>query len=76
MDNQDNSILGILALTISVLTTIVGIINHKKIKSKCCSRKFEVELDIDTTRPNSVAPSSSPVVQGQKKIASGNLSEA
>ena len=56
MDN--NNILGMIAIIISVGTTIVGIINHKRIKSKCCGRKIEMELEIETTKPGAVAPSS------------------
>lgn len=60
MDSNTSSVLGIVALVISIGTTIVGIINHKRIKSRCCSRKIEIEFDIETTRPASIAPQPSP----------------
>ena len=60
MDQNTSSVLGIVALIISIGTTIIGIINHKKIKSRCCSRKIEIEFDIESTRPTSVHPQPSP----------------
>jgi hypothetical protein len=55
---ETNNILGMVAIIISVGTTIVGIINHKRIKSKCCGRKIEMELEIETTKSGAVAPAS------------------
>jgi hypothetical protein len=39
------------AIAMSVGTAIIGIVNHKRIRSVCCSRKLEVSLDIETTTP-------------------------
>jgi hypothetical protein len=64
MEQQNtNTLLGILALVISVGTTIIGIINHKRIRSKCCSKKVEIQFDIDSTirHPiSSIAPATPP----------------
>lgn len=49
MDNS--SILGIVALVISVGGAVVGIVNHKKVKSKCCGKSLEASLDIESTTP-------------------------
>lgn len=49
---MDNNVLSIVAVIISVISMIVGIINHKKIKSKCFGRDLgETSLDITTTTP-------------------------
>jgi hypothetical protein len=62
MEQQNtNTLLGVLALVISVGTTIVGIINHKRLRSKCCGKKVEMSIDIESTQ--SVAPAPSPKQQ-------------
>lgn len=50
---ESGSVLGIVAIVISVGTTIVGVINHKKIRSKCCSREIVMSVDIEPTTPPS-----------------------
>jgi hypothetical protein len=47
MDN--NTILGAVAIALSVTGTVVAVINHTKIKSKCCGKKLEMSLDISKT---------------------------
>jgi len=47
---DQNTILSIVALTISVGGTIIGLINHKRIISKCCGKKADLSLDINDTR--------------------------
>ena len=49
MDEQ-SAIVGWVALGISVFGSIIGVINHRKIRSQCCGRTGEIALDItDTT---------------------------
>lgn len=48
---MESNILSILAISISVGTTIVGIINHKKIRSKCCGRELSASVDIEPSTP-------------------------
>jgi hypothetical protein len=55
-----SSVSGALAL----LATVIGVINHKRIRSNCCGRKAEVSLDIENTServPSSVSPVNNPV---------------
>ena len=40
-----------ISLGVSILSIILGIINHKKIKSKCNGNTIEASLDITTTTP-------------------------
>lgn len=48
---DQNGILGIVAIIISVGTTIIGIINHKRIRSKCCGRELSASIDIEASSP-------------------------
>jgi hypothetical protein len=52
-----NTILAGIALAISVGGTIIGIINHKRIVSKCCGRKADLSIDIQDTRTEPKSPS-------------------
>ena len=44
--DQDR-VIGIVALILSVGGTIIGIINHKRVRSKCCGKNLEVQVDIE-----------------------------
>ena len=48
---NDSGILSIVAVIVSVGTTVIGIINHKRIRSSCCGRKMEVSVDVEQTTP-------------------------
>jgi hypothetical protein len=48
---DSESITSYVAIAISILTALVGAINHKRVRSVCCNRKLEVSLDIETTTP-------------------------
>jgi hypothetical protein len=50
MDEQ--SILSIVAIVLSVGGTALAVINHTRIKSMCCGKKIEVSLDVDRTQPS------------------------
>ena len=47
MDN--NTILGAVAIALSVAGTVVAVVNHTHVKSKCCGKKLEMSLDISKT---------------------------
>jgi hypothetical protein len=47
-----NSVLSMAALIVSIISMMMGIINHKKIKSKCFGHDLgETSLDITSTTP-------------------------
>jgi hypothetical protein len=49
---DDNYILSIIAIIVSVSGVIISIINHKQIRSKCLSEKeMVISLDIENTSP-------------------------
>ena len=54
------------AIAVSTLTMIVGVVNHKRLRSTCCGNRAEVSLDIEDTTPP-VPKSVKPVlVDGQR----------
>jgi hypothetical protein len=59
MDN--NSIMSIAALVVSIGGSVLAVINHKRIRSTCCGAKLESSLDIEnTTPPLTSAPAPAP----------------
>ena len=48
---EGGSISGYVALAVALATTLIGIVNHKRIRSNCCGKKAEVSLDIENTTP-------------------------
>ena len=45
------SVLGIIGIVISVVTAIVGAINHTKIRSKCMGKVIDMSIDIEKSSP-------------------------
>jgi len=50
MDANTQQVLTIISLIVSVGSTILGIINHKKIRSTCCRKEAILSFDLDDTR--------------------------
>ena len=63
MDNYASA--GIGATIVAVLGIIYRAVNHRKARSRCCGKTFDVSLDIDVTVPTPpvVAPPAPAVVQ-------------
>jgi hypothetical protein len=53
---DQNTILSTLAIIVSVLGVVIGIINHKQVKSRCCKREASFSLDITSTTPEINTP--------------------
>jgi hypothetical protein len=53
---ENSEIMGMVALIVSVGGTIIGIINHKRIKSHCCGKDVVASVDIESTTPKTSAP--------------------
>jgi hypothetical protein len=52
MDANNNNILSIIAIVISVGSAIITAVNHTRIRSGCCNRIFNLcQIDIDRTTP-------------------------
>jgi hypothetical protein len=44
------NILSIVAIVVSISGVILGVINHKKITSRCNDKKLTISLDVDDTK--------------------------
>jgi hypothetical protein len=50
MDEQ--YIISIVAIVLSVGGTALAVVNHTRIRSVCCGKRLEVSLDVDRTHPS------------------------
>lgn len=48
---ESNEIVAYVAIALSVSTAVLGVINHKRVRSTCCGKKVEVSLDVEATTP-------------------------
>lgn len=48
---MENTILPWVAIVLSVGSVVIGIVNHRRIRSNCCGKTASVSLDIDNTSP-------------------------
>ena len=48
---DQSTIIAISGLVVSIAGSVLAIVNHKRIRSKCCDKKLEVSLDIESTTP-------------------------
>jgi hypothetical protein len=46
-----NQVLAYVAIVISVGSILMGIINHRRIRSRCCGHKADLSFDVDSTAP-------------------------
>jgi hypothetical protein len=46
---DSNNILSIISIVVAVGTAIIGIINHKRIRSKCGQKEIVASIDIENT---------------------------
>jgi len=48
---MDSTIAAYVSLAISTAAVVLGVINHKRIRSSCCGKEASVSLDIESTSP-------------------------
>jgi hypothetical protein len=48
---DSSSVASYVSVVISLMAVILGIINHKRIRSSCCGKEASVSLDIEATTP-------------------------
>lgn len=48
---DENNVLSVIAIVISVGSAILGVINHRRIRSHCCGKDLVASLDVETTTP-------------------------
>jgi len=51
MDTQSTNVVAYCSIILSVLTIVVGAINHKRVRSHCCGSSVEASIDIENTTP-------------------------
>jgi hypothetical protein len=66
MDSSDSGILAIIGLLLSLGSTILAVINHKRIKSKCCGHNADISIDIEDTTPTKKDTYKAPVIETQR----------
>ena len=55
-----NNILSIVAIVVSISGVVLGVINHKKITSRCNDKKIIISLDVDDTNKINISPKTPP----------------
>lgn len=48
---EENDILSIISIIIAVVTALLGIINHKRIRSRCNDTEIVASIDVENTTP-------------------------
>jgi len=48
---QSTEVMVSLSLVLGIVSNIIHIVNHHRIRSNCCGRKVDVSFDIETTTP-------------------------
>lgn len=48
---MENTVLTWVAFAIAVGSAVLGVINHKRIRSSCCRKEVSASLDIENTTP-------------------------
>jgi hypothetical protein len=51
MDGNTTTIVAFAGLIISIGTTVITAINHRRVRSSCCKKELEVSFDIEQTTP-------------------------
>jgi len=51
---DQSTAIAIAGIVISVAGSVFAVVNHKRIRSKCCDKKLEVSLDVESTTPPKV----------------------
>ena len=46
-------IAGLVSLVIVIADRVIQLVNHKRVRSKCCGRVADASLDVETTTPPS-----------------------
>ena len=58
---------GIVATVLGVLLYVIKTVNHSKVKSKCCGKRCDASLDIDSTLKDPPTPEEKPTIKTPNK---------
>jgi hypothetical protein len=48
---DQSSILSVISTVVSVGAMVIVIVNHKRIRSRCCGKETVVSIDVEATTP-------------------------
>jgi len=48
---DQSGIIGLVALAISIIGSILGVINHRRLRSHCCGQDLVASIDVESTTP-------------------------
>ena len=51
MDSQTTNVIAYCSIVIAVGSAIITSINHRRIRSHCCGKELEADIDIENTTP-------------------------
>jgi len=51
MEQSQTNILAYVAFGIGLITSLVGAVNHKRIRSTCCKKELTASFDVENTTP-------------------------
>lgn len=51
MDDPTTTVISFCGFAISILSIVIGAINHKRIRSNCCGKSVDASIDIESTTP-------------------------
>lgn len=49
--SDTTTILAYIGAAMGISSTVLGIVNHRRVRSNCCGVKTEVSLDVEATTP-------------------------
>lgn len=70
MESQTTIAIAYAGFITSLATAIIGYINHKRIRSRCCGKEISSSIDIEDTTPQTKC---SPILENVKAPSKGDL---
>ena len=67
MPNRMDSIAAYVSIALSIGAIVMGIVNHKRIRSSCCGKEASVSLDIEATTPPALEKKSETFLQNDAR---------
>jgi len=61
--NRMDSVAAYVSIALSIGAIVLGVINHKRIRSSCCGKEASVSLDIEQTTPPALEKKSEAFLQ-------------
>ena len=70
--NRMDSIAAYVSIALSIGAIVMGIVNHKRIRSSCCGKEASMSLDIEATTPPALEKKSETFLQNDAQVHSGS----